>query len=194
MQKSNKKRNYLIIMILGILFIITGCLKNSKEEEKILKNEEIILKQVLKDVKLYSNEEKREIKDAIIGEGIYINVLTTDKLTGYEGWYYYSSEDLSKLSVNKTEELLFLLAICGPKGRVYCVFGDKGIGIYDYKSIEETKANGEELKIDLEEKVKKIDNTGIIELKVIETGTGNNKKAYLIDYPIVTKGGIIIKY
>lgn len=183
----------IFLLSIAIIFMFTACFdKSEKNEEKVQNEYTILLEKVVNDAKVYENNLKKAADETFIGEGIYINVLKSDNFTPYEGWYYYSVDELDKLNNEKIAEMLNLLAICGPKGRVYCVFGDKAVGIFDYKGVEDTKLNGKSLDINAEDIINKMDNNGKTELKLIETG--NSAKAYVIDYPEITSEGIVIKY
>lgn len=165
-----KKRSLLSFIVFLIIFMLGGCLNSEKEEEKRETENNIILEKILNDVKKYEISEKKAEEDTFIGEGIYIHILSTDKLSGYEGLYYYSLEVLSNLSLAKEMELLTLLAVSGPKGRVYIVFGDRVKGLFEYESIEDTKLTGITPEISGDDILKKVENTGISNVSVISTG------------------------
>lgn len=187
-----KKRVSILILLLSLIFIISGCGGKSSDKEEVEQNEyEVFVKKIVQDVKNYNIIEKNGT-ETFLGEGIYVEVLLSDNLTGYEGIYYYSMETLLNLNLERNHELLKLLGVCGPKGRVILIFGDKSKSLFEYVSIEDTKQNGDELSIAGEDKIKKVENSEITEVNAITTG--NSLNAYLIDYPTVTKGGILIKY
>lgn len=180
----------IFILLTLLLVIISGCYNGEShniEKENIYEQQ---LNKIITDSKQYQFSLKKAEEVTFLGEGIYINVLSSDNLSGYEGWYYYSTNSLLSLNNQSIEELLLLLAIAGPKNRVYIVHGDNYKTIFAYKDIEDTKNNGMPMEIGAEEIVKDpINNT---EKNVIETG--ESIKAYLTEMPYISENGIKIKY
>lgn len=134
-----------IIMLSLSLFLIfvLGCTlnKNDSKDEKEVYEE--ILKKINTEAKNYYKLNKFDTFTYYIADGIYIYM--------GENIYYYSFEDLFSLTGVQTEDLLFKLAIAGPKGNVNIVYGDRTRGIFEFKSLDDVINNGENITFDGEE-------------------------------------------
>lgn len=123
-----------IILIL-IIILFSACFYKEKEEDiyieklKIIKNDFIENKY---------NIYKRVGMNEIVKNGIYIE---EDRENGLI--HYYSYEKIMILSQNETKELLNLLGIYGPKGKVLIVFSDRYKKIFDYINFQDNITSGD---------------------------------------------------
>ena len=159
------KRIMTSLFILSLV-LLTACFGGNGDNAKEITYDGQLLK-LQKDIIEYQTSTKRaeaaEFK--MYGEGIYVNILAEDNIEGYEGWYFYSLDVVVATEGYQMKELVKLVSVAGPKGRVYTVFGDNYVGLFEYKGIADTKSNGKAFETVLKEDttIGEVTETGEIE-------------------------------
>lgn len=147
------KRIMTSLFILSLV-LLTACFGGKGDNAKEVTYDGQIAK-LQKDIIEYQNSTKRagEKEFKMYGEGIYINILAEDNVEDYEGWYFYSTNVIAGTDTDaaKLKELVKLVSVAGPEGRVYTVFGDNYVGLFEYKGIADTKTNGKAFETVLKE-------------------------------------------
>lgn len=184
--------------ILSIIFILTmvaltGCFGGKESTKEVTYEGQ--LKKLKVDVQRYQTNIKRAGVNTLLGEGIYINVLAEDGIAGYEGWYYYDLATITGVANEQLQELLTLMGVVGPKGRVYFVFGDNYVNPFDYTSIEDTRDNGTPMdKVEPTTEIKQVE-VGVTEpTTTTAISTGTNTKPYATGAVTTTTGGVQFAY
>jgi len=134
-------RKFLMSFLILVMVGLAGCFGSDVGNEKGDSDVGAYssqLNKIMQDAKMYANSSKRAGTRYVLDEGLYIIM---DE-AGQKVLYSYSVDDLAKMNALEVEDLLFKLAIAGPRGDVYVVFGDNSIGLFEYVSIEDTRNNG----------------------------------------------------
>lgn len=157
-------KKLIIFSLITIFFMMMGCTdKTEKSEEKEIYRE--LLNKVITESKSYNNLKKADTFTSYVAEGMYIII--------DEDIYYYSFEDLFSLTEIQIEDLLFKLAIAGPKGNVNIVYSDKRKGIFEFKNFDDISQNGDNVAFEPEKEVNMVNG----EKKIIKDiqGVSSNK-------------------